>query len=136
MKTLFPALVMALGLAASLFPAHGQQADAPLFPDKNLEAAVRAVLMKPQAELKEADLKNVYVLEAAGKNIADLTGLEKCSNLSLLKLTKNQVKNVSPLKSLLMLQSLDLADNQITDIAPLDGLVKLQYLELSNNQVA
>ncbi len=108
----------------------------PPFPDKNLETAVRAVLHEPNAELTEEKLNNVYILEASGKSIRDLTGLDKCKNLALIRLTNNQVVNLTPLKDLTNLQSLDLSGNQITDIAPLKGLTKLQYLELSHNQIA
>ncbi len=53
------------------------------FPDKNLETAIRAVLRhEPNVELTDEKLQNVYILEANGKNIKDLTGLEKCKNLA------------------------------------------------------
>jgi uncharacterized protein (TIGR03067 family) len=106
------------------------------FKDKNLEAAVRGSLHQPTGDLTDSNLLNVYILEAPGKNISSLAGLEKCKNLSLLKLTKNHVTDLTPLSGLTNLQSLDLADNKISNIAPLAGLTKLQYLELSNNQVA
>ena len=62
------------------------------FPDKNLEAAVRAVLQHdPKAELTDEKLLNVYVLEAPGKEIKDLTGLEKCKNLALAEALQEQV---------------------------------------------
>ena len=110
-----PIAVLALGLANG----PGAFAASP-FLDKNLEAAVRAVLQHdPKAELTDEKLLNVYVLEAPGKEIKDLTGLEKCKNLALLKLSKNQVTDVKALKELTNIQSLDLADNAISDIAPL-----------------
>src|SRR4051812_22536644 len=68
--------------------------------DKNLETAVRAVLQEPEGDLTDEKLLNVYVLEAPGKSIQDLTGLEKCKNLALLKLTKNQVSDLKALKDL------------------------------------
>src|SRR6266508_2468922 len=52
--------------------------------DKNLETAVRAVLQEPKADLTDEKLNNVFVLEAAGKEIKSLAGLEKCKNLALL----------------------------------------------------
>src|SRR5260370_37186288 len=116
-------------------PVAAKQAPPP-FPDKNLEAAVRAVLHEPSGELSEEKLNNVYLLEASGKSIRDLTGIEKGKNLALIRLTNNQVNNIQPLKDLTNLQSLDLAGNQINDIAPVKGLTKLQYLELSKNQIA
>jgi uncharacterized protein (TIGR03067 family) len=105
-------------------------------PDKNLEAAIRAALHEPTAPLTEEKLHNVFILEAPGKGISNLAGLEKCRNLALLKLTKNQVSDLQALKELTNLQSLDLAENKITDISPLAGLTKLQYLELSKNGIS
>jgi uncharacterized protein (TIGR03067 family) len=117
-------------------PSVAAKPSPPPFPDKNLEAAVRAVLHEPNAELTEEKLNNVYILEGSGKSIRDLTGLEKCKNLALIRFTNNQIVNLGALKDLTNLQSLDLASNQISDITPLKGLTKLQYLELSHNQVA
>lgn len=104
-------------------------------PDKNLEAALRDVLHEPKKEFNDELYGRVYVLDAVGKGIKDLTGLDKCKNLRSLRLTKNQITDVKPLAGLIELQSLDLADNQIADITPLAGLVNLQYLELSNNKI-
>src|ERR1700722_11279929 len=106
------------------------------FPDKNLEAAIRGVLKhEPNVELTDEKLQNVYFLEAPGKEIKDLTGLEKCKNLALIKLTKNKISDLKPLKDLTTLQSLDLSDNAIKDIEPLANLKGLQYIELTNNQI-
>jgi uncharacterized protein (TIGR03067 family) len=107
----------------------------PPFPDKNLEAAVRAFLHDPSGELTEEKLNNVNsTLE--GKNIRDLTGLEKCKNLAAIRFNDGQIANLTPIRDLTNLQFLDLAGNQISDISPLKGLAKLQYLELSRNQIA
>jgi hypothetical protein len=106
------------------------------FPDKNLEAAIREVLKhEPKVELTDEKLQNVYFLEAPGKDIKDLTGLEKCKNLALIKLTKNKITDIKALKDLTNLQSLDLAENAINDIGPLANLKGLQYIELTGNQI-
>jgi internalin A len=109
---------------------------APVFTDKGLEAAVRAVLQHTSGEFSDTNLANVYFLEASGANIINLKGLEKCKNLAQLKLTHNQIADLAPLKDLTNLQSLDLAGNKIADLTPLGGLSKLQYLELSHNQIS
>src|SRR5262249_42164184 len=71
------------------------------FPDKNLEAAIRDVLKhEPKVELTDEKLQNVYILEAQGKDIKDLTGLEKCKNLALIKLNKNKITDIKALKDL------------------------------------
>jgi len=114
----------------------GEASKSSAIPDKNLEAAVRAVLHEPKAELTEEKLGNVYVLEAPGKSIRNLDGLEKCKNLALLKLSNNQVSDLRPLQGLSNLQSLDLSDNKIADVTPLGSLPRLYYLELSNNQIS
>lgn len=126
------ALVLAVaGLAA----AKSAEAATP-FPDKNLDAAVRAVLrVDDKADLNDEALNKVFVLEAPSKGIENLTGLEKCKNLALLRLNKNKITDVKPLAGLINLQSLDLSANQITDAGPLSGLTNLQYLELSENKV-
>src|SRR5436309_1939947 len=85
-------------------------------PDKNLEAAVRAVLQEPKAPLTEETLNKVFVLEAPGKGIAKLDGLEKCKNLALLNVSNNQVAGLAPLQGLTNLQSLDLSKNKVTDV--------------------
>ena len=43
-------------------------------------------------------MRKIFVLEAKGKGIRDLTGLEKCTNLQLLDLTNNAVANLAALK--------------------------------------
>jgi internalin A len=108
------------------------------FPDKNLETAVRATLFDkrdPNTELTDDDLRKVFILEAKGKQIRDLTGLEKCTNLALINLAQNEVADINPIKNLANLQSLDLSQNKLVDVAPLAGLKALQYVELSNNQI-
>ena len=48
-----------------------------VFPDKNLEAAVRAELNKPDGSLTRGDFKSLEELDAERRGISDLTGLER-----------------------------------------------------------
>ena len=132
MKFLFVAL-----LALTLHLPGRASAAAP-FTDKNLEAAVRAVLHDTKTTpLSDTDLNNVYILEAPGKDIKDLAGLEKCTNLALLKLTKNQVADLKPLAGLKNLQSLELSHTEVTGtgLKELAGLKNLQSLHLGQTKV-
>ena len=133
----FPVATIAPAIVLLAIPAWSAAARAASpFPDKNLEAAIRDVLKhEPKVELTDEKLQNVYFLEATGKDIKDLTGLEKCKNLAELKLAKNKISDIKALKDLTNLQSLDLSDNAIKDIGPLANLKGLQYIELSGNQV-
>lgn len=107
-----------------------------LFPDANLEKAVRKELKKKDGEeLKDEDLKNLYFLESRKSGIENLAGLEKCVNLSLVNLTGNKVADIKPLAGLVKIQSLDLSSNAIIDISPLAKLVKLQYVQLEKNKI-
>ncbi len=111
---------------------------APIFPDKNLEAAVRKFVFEKRDNdkpLAEADLVNLSTIQAVGLGITNLTGLEKCQSLASLDLSKNKISNLQPLKSLARIQYLNLAENQIEDLAPLGEIPALQYIELSQNRV-
>ena len=139
------ALPHTLALAASLWacahPAFAADAPAPeksLFPDKNLEAAVRKQVFEKRDNTKpltEADVVTISTVNGKGMDISDLTGLEKCKALASLELAKNKIVKLDALKGLASLQYLNLADNQVADLSPLAGVMALQYLELSNNQV-
>lgn len=126
--------MLGLALIAAVVSASSF-ADGPIS-DPNLALAVKQELkLDAQAELKDEHLKNLFILEAVGRDIADLTGLEKCPNLSLVRLSRNKVARLDPLKDLKNLQSLDVSGNAIVDLGPISGLVKLQYLVVSDNQV-
>lgn len=131
-------LIIGFAALGIFFPGTLRSAAAGL-PDKNLEAAVRNVIFEKKgtdAEITDDDLKKVYFLEARGKGIKDLTGMEKCVNLAQLNLTKNEISDVTALKDLKNLQSLDLSHNKIADAGPLGNIGALQYLELTDNRIA
>jgi RHS repeat-associated protein len=84
-------------------------------PDANLKAAVYAALGKNTTDpLTRDDMALLTSLSAAGKGIADLTGLEWAVNLT----------------------TLDVRNNNITSLTPLSGLTKLTSLQDSGNPVA
>src|SRR5581483_10288342 len=127
---LAPALALLLAQAAPTEP---------LFPDKNLEAAVReGVFSKRGTEqpLTAEDVKTLSEIHAKGRKIHDLKGLEHCSALASLDLSGNEVESLAPLADLKNLQALFLSKNRIRDLKPLSGLGGLQYLDVSDNQVA
>ena len=118
---------------ATTIPATGQ-----IFPDENLEAAVRQYVFEKRHNdepITAEDVATISTITARSKGIRDLTGLEHCKRLMLLELPDNEVADISPLAELNLLQSLTLTNNQVEDISPLAGLKRLQYIELSNNKV-
>ncbi len=101
-----------------------------IFPDPNLEAALRTTILKPDGSIYIADLEQIESISAIGCYIKDITGLEYCTNLQRLELTSSQITDVSPLSSLTNLKVLDLSFNQIADVSPLKGLTNLEELRL------
>jgi internalin A len=96
-----------------------------------------------------ADMVFLKELNAPGRGIGDLTGLEYATNLTSLNLGEffyyavwppelrtNQIEDISPLSGLIRLKSLDLSHNQITDISDLSNLTALVTLILYNNQIS
>ena len=105
------------------------------FADPNLERAVRQALGRPQGRLTPEDFASLTRLNAKGKNIHSLVGLEHFTNLQWLTLSDNQITDLGPLANLTKLKLLWLENNQIVDIGPLANLTNLQALGLVGNQI-
>jgi len=111
-----------------------------VFPDENLEAVIRDALDKPEGDITPAELAEPTMLSARYQGITDLSGIEYCTNLTWLELSRNQIRDVSPLASLTNLTMLQLNSmgfpNQIDDISPLSSLTNLTYLSLRSNEIS
>ena len=98
------------------------------FVDSSLEAAVREALRKVDGDLTDAELLALTRLEARGRGIAELSGIERMENLKVLDLAENRIGDIAPLADLDSLILLDLSGNPLGDIAPLAGLPQLESL--------
>jgi hypothetical protein len=107
-----------------------------VFPDPNLEAAIREAIGKPTGDIYASDLEGLSSLTAVYGNITDLTGLEYCTGLEDLNLRSNQISDISPLVNLSSLHWLNLPMNEITDISPLANLASLDWLDISMNEIS
>jgi len=105
------------------------------FRDPNLESAIRGALGKPEGVITDSDLKKLITLDASGRGIQDLTGIERCVNLEELFLSRNRISDISPLGQLTKLKRLYLDENEISDISSLENLVSLQVLFLNDNRI-
>jgi len=108
-----------------------------VFPDPNLDAAVREAINKPTGDILDTDLVGVGFtsLYAGFRDISDLTGLEHCTDLTTLQLYGGEIADLTPLAGLSSLTSLSLGSNQIADLGPLAGLTNLEGLSLGDNQI-
>ncbi|CAL6056387.1 Chain_A [Hexamita inflata] len=80
-------------------------------------------------------MTNLTILELGGNNIRNIRALSDLKNLTDLHLLFNIIDDIYPLKSLTKLRSLDLSFNRITSIYPLQYLKTLDRLWLQNNYI-
>ncbi len=113
----------------------GEEDDVIVFEDKNLEAAIRKEINKPEGDIFISDVRYVKELILYNNQISDITPLSNFVNLEVLYLTKNLLSDISPLSNLTNLTTLSLSRNQISDIAPLSNLTSLNFLFLLDNQI-
>ena len=105
------------------------------FADPGLEAAVRDAIARPYGALHRADIADLTRLDASGRAIESLAGIEALSALRVLDLSSNAIADIAPLSALDRLISLHLRNNQIADLAPLQFLPALDGLDLADNQL-
>ena len=103
--------------------------------DPIFEKVVRIELKKPEGELTKADLEEVKVLCLDALELTKLPrGLEKCTELTSLSLTQNELTDFTGLENLTQLKVLSLMGNKLTEIPKgLEKLTKLEVLWLKHN---
>ena len=108
----------------------------PKFQDAGLEEAVLAALNKlSDDEVTLDDLASLRSLDATGREIENLGGLEPATALRSLVLTDNEVGDLTPLGHLGELRRLILDRNGFRDVAALAPLKGLTSLSLTGNPV-
>jgi Leucine-rich repeat (LRR) protein len=133
------ALMLIMGLLTMAGTPGLVQADGDplvIFPDPNLEAAIREAINKPTGDIYQSDLEELTEFSAEIRHIVNLTGLGHCTSLTSLDLRHNRISDISPLANLTSLVELYIADNQISDVSPLAGLTSLTVLNLVANQIS
>jgi hypothetical protein len=101
-----------------------------VFDDQNLASLVSEILDKPADEIIVRDMKLLLELDAAGKNIRRLGGLQHATELVRLNLEDNFIEDVSPLARMRRLEALNLRNNEIIDLEAVNfqTLYRLQSL--------
>ena len=139
--------VLALLLTATLLTTTAiAQVEVVSIPDDNLAAAIREALGLPTDAVITADaMLDLTWLEAPGKGITDLTGLEYATNLRVLVLhaaridsefLTNPISDISPLSALSQLEGLAIGNTPVSDILPLSALSQLKTLYLDYTSVS
>jgi hypothetical protein len=117
-----------------------QKVNAPVvFADPHLEQAIREKIDKPVEPIYRTDLLSVIELNAAGRGIHQLEGIDALRRLAVLNLANNTVEDLRPLARLRMLKVLNLGNNQITDLSAIHfgdiTHLQLRELDLRGNQI-
>jgi internalin A len=108
-------------------PAPAQQIS---ITDPGLDAAIRDTLQKPTGPLTEQDLLNLTDLDASGRGVSNLAGLEGAHHLTVLNLQSNQLANLSFPSGLTDLSVLELSFNPLTNCTFPAGLTNLAELDI------
>src|SRR5262249_20634454 len=105
-----------------------------VFKDANLKQCILAMLPGNPSEVTLQTAAAMLAVSCPARGIADLTGLEKFTNLTSLDLTANQITQFA--LALPQLQSLKISDNQLTtlDVSNLNSSGPVR-LEAANNQL-
>jgi len=82
-----------------------------------------------------ADVSGIEELDAIGRGIVSLEGIQHLNNLQHLYCDRNRIGDLTPLQNLINLQTLTFDGNQVSDLTPLQHLINLQVLIFKNNQV-
>lgn len=106
-----------------------------VFPDDGLEEAVRLAIKHPDGPIYSNMVTSIVELEADGKEISRVDGIEFLTNLRALSLQDNLIVDITPIGRLEKLTELNLRGNQIRDIGPLRNLSTLQRLNLRENRI-
>jgi Leucine-rich repeat (LRR) protein len=121
---------MSLALASAVWAQTVQ------IPDANLKQAILGALNMPGArQVTQMDMLRLTSLNASGKGITDLSGLESAKNLQELWATDNQITGLTPLAGLTKLRKLGLWNNKIQDVSSLAHFRELAFLQLDRNQI-
>ena len=133
-KCLFVSIAVLFGLLIANFSQAQQgQPKVVSIPDANLAAAIRQEIGN---SITTRTLLNLTRLEAPGRGIKNLTGLQHARNLKVLWLNRNEISDISALAGLTQLTSLILRSNNISDISPLAALTQLTSLEFVWNNIS
>ena len=106
-------------------------------PDSNLKQAIREALeLSDEIPLTQVDMLRLGGLNAKGRQITDLTGLEHATNLTWLDLGSNDIQDLRPIAGLIQLDTLYIWGNPISDISPLENLTSLGTLHMQACQIS
>lgn len=129
-------LLLCLAVALGWF-FLGQSGGSVTFADRQLEAAIRGALHKPDGSISVADMGRLTgKLDLSSRGLTDITPLRHAVNVSALDLDHNQLTDITALGEMRSLTVLGLDGNKISDFTALGKLPALMGLSIQNNPIA
>ncbi|MBP7051419.1 MAG: hypothetical protein KBE65_10430 [Phycisphaerae bacterium] len=101
------------------------------FEDATLKAAIEEALWV--SDPTPSDMLMLTSFYVADSSISSLVGLEYATNLEILKVPYNWLRDVSPIATLTSLQVLVMNNNNVSDLSPLAGLSHLSHFDAHDN---
>ncbi|MEO0853268.1 MAG: leucine-rich repeat domain-containing protein, partial [Cyanobacteria bacterium J06648_11] len=114
-------------------PEPTPNSDVVSFSDRELEQVVLEALGQSSGPVTRADAESLTFLNAAGRGLDSLEGIEALTSLTGLDLFDNNLTDLRPLATLSSLTALDIGSNSVDDVSPLTGLIGLSDLSLVDN---
>ena len=100
----------------------------------NLRVAVEDALGHDR--VTQQTLRRLERLDATGRKVANLTGLEFAVNMAWLFIGNNEITNLTPLSRMGTLETLHIYSNPIFDISPLASLTNFKYINAAGCKIA
>ena len=104
--------------------------------DAGLARAIEQYLAALRANDFNATLPLLSTLDASGRGVEELDGIEVAVRLRALYLDENRIADIAPLGGLGLLRKLTLAYNKVEDWSPLLDLTRLRVLAVDGNSLS
>ncbi|WP_211250142.1 leucine-rich repeat domain-containing protein, partial [Mesoaciditoga lauensis] len=106
-------------------------------PDAGLRQAILDALGKSSTPIYRSDLMSLTGLNASGRSITNLEGIQYCTNLQWLDLSNNNITDISKLASLTNLEYIGIQGNHnLSDISPLRYLTSLTSINMYGDNIS
>ncbi len=108
-------------------------------PDPNLRAAIAEALGKNNTAIVSITVEEMATLthlDAEGRNIQDLEGLQFAANLQSLNLRGNPLSDLSPLSGLTALKDVRFSGESLSDLSSLIGLTNLEVVRFWKTSIS
>ncbi|MCM3127183.1 stalk domain-containing protein [Paenibacillus provencensis] len=139
MNKVLSGLVLVLVILLSL-PGETSMEQASLevsFQDEQLEQAIKQILKKDKnTAIMQKDMQSLTVVDLSKREIKSIQGLQYASNLTHLDLSNNEIDDIMPLKSLTKIRGLDISGNQIASIQELSSMTDMGRLKVNRNRIS